>query len=280
MARVTTVAQAARVCKMNVESLVNELNGVLGIRSANISASPVAATSDDSTPLPPFTSVVELDVRDELKKGGEPFSRIMAAVAGLGDDAVLHLRAPFEPVPLFGVMEKRGFGHKAEQHADDDWSVWFFRKKEPTEATAPATQPATATAPVAPRIVMTDSAADNRVTERTEVWLDVRDLEPPEPLVRTLEALETLPVDSMLVQVNQRERSDAAARECFCCPRTHAANSDHSNMRAPNACGALLPEQAFQPCEAPLQVWRVVNGCDHFRRARRSFAAAAASDCG
>ena len=204
MARVTTVAQAARVCKMNVESLVNELNGVLGIRSANISASPVAATSDDSTPLPPFTSVVELDVRDELEKGGEPFSRIMAAVAGLGDDAVLYLRAPFEPVPLFGVMEKRGFGHKAEQHADDDWSVWFFRKKEATEATAPATQPATATAPVAPRIVMTDSAADNRVTERTEVWLDVRDLEPPEPLVRTLEALETLPVDSMLVQVNQR----------------------------------------------------------------------------
>lgn len=210
MARVTTVAQAARVCKMNVESLVNELNGVLGIRSAGIPASPVATTSDDSTPLPPFTSVVELDVRDELKKGGEPFSRIMAAVAGLGDDAVLHLRAPFEPVPLFGVMEKRGFGHKAEQHADDDWSVWFFRKKEPTEATAPATQPATASAsasastPVAPRIVMTDSSADNRVTERTEVWLDVRDLEPPEPLVRTLEALETLPVDSMLVQVNQR----------------------------------------------------------------------------
>jgi len=120
MARVTTVAQAARVCKMNVESLVNELNGVLGIRSANISASPVAATSDDSTPLPPFTSVVELDVRDELEKGGEPFSRIMAAVAGLGDDAVLHLRAPFEPVPLFGVMEKRGFGHKAEQHATHD----------------------------------------------------------------------------------------------------------------------------------------------------------------
>lgn len=202
MARVTTVAQAARVCRMPVEVLVHELNGVLGIDGTNTSiASSGAAISDDSSQfLPPFTSVVELDVRDELKKGGEPFSRIMAAVASLGDEAVLHLRAPFEPVPLFGVMEKRGFGHKVERNADDDWSVWFFRRKEPIGHSVPATPPA----PVAPRIAMTDSAVSDGAMARTEVWLDVRDLEPPEPLVRTLEALETLPVDHMLVQVNLR----------------------------------------------------------------------------
>ena len=35
-------------------------------------------------------------------------------------------------------------------------------------------------------------------------WLDVRNLEPPEPLLRTLEALEHLPDGHELVHVNQR----------------------------------------------------------------------------
>jgi tRNA 2-thiouridine synthesizing protein A len=36
------------------------------------------------------------------------------------------------------------------------------------------------------------------------VWLDVRGLEPPEPLVRTLAALEELPEGHELVQINAR----------------------------------------------------------------------------
>ena len=110
--------------------------------------------------------VVELDVRDDLRNGREPFQRIMAAVAALGPADVLHLRAPFEPVPLFGVLAKRGYAHVACESGPEDWSVWFH-------------QP-----PASP----------------TEVVLDVRGLEPPEPMVRTLAALETLPDDAVLVQ--------------------------------------------------------------------------------
>ncbi len=91
MARVTTVAQAARLCKVNTDTLIRELNAVLGIdASANptsndASAAAAFAESDSgSGPIPAFDSVVELDVRDELRKGGEPYSRIMAAVATLG----------------------------------------------------------------------------------------------------------------------------------------------------------------------------------------------------
>jgi len=215
MARVTTVAQAARLCKVPVEELVRDLNLVIGIdasstdtgTAAESADAETAATTDDSSSLPSFESAVELDVRDELGKGGEPFSRIMAAVAGLGEGQVLHLRAPFEPVPLFAVMAKRGFGHKTEQHADDDWSVWFFRQKAGAEQPAAAT--ASPTAPAAARQssdrVAAQTASDAESSgARTEVWLDVRDLEPPEPLVRTLEALESLPADHVLVQVNMR----------------------------------------------------------------------------
>ena len=206
MARVTTVSQAARLCKIPAETLVHDLNEVLGIKTVVESGGePESSTADadDSSPIPSFASAVELDVRDELSKGGEPFSRIMAAVASLGSDGVLHLRAPFEPVPLFGVMEKRGFGHKVERHADDDWSVWFFHqaKRDKGVDEVPATP---ATRGTSTPITSDDAGIPDVAPERTEVWLDVRDLEPPEPLVRTLEALEGLPKDSMLVQVNMR----------------------------------------------------------------------------
>ena len=209
MARVTTVAQAARLCHVPAETLVRELNGVLGLEVApggTVAADAAEPPTDDPSSLPSFASAVELDVRDELSKGGEPFSRIMAAVAVLGEGEVLHLRAPFEPVPLFGVMEKRGFGHKTEQHADDDWSVWFFRQgakmnAKMEQAAAPQVAPPVH-APSRPA-VQGEADAEGGAA-RVEVWLDVRDLEPPEPLVRTLEALETLPADSVLVQVNMR----------------------------------------------------------------------------
>jgi hypothetical protein len=199
MASVTTVAQAARLCRMPADALVRDLNRAIGIDAGSETADPAPAEIIADTRIPAFGSVMELDVREELSRGGEPFSRIMAAVAALGADEALHLRAPFEPVPLFGVMQKRGFEHRTERHADDDWSVWFFRDATASGDAATA-QPEPRASSAAPDATDTDTDAPTR----PEVWLDVRDLEPPEPLVRTLEALESLPPDAMLVQVNAR----------------------------------------------------------------------------
>lgn len=140
-----------------------------------------------SPPTPPFAgSVVELDVRDDLRQRREPFARIMAAVDALAPDEVLHLRATFEPVPLFRVLAKRGFAHHAVAHAPDDWSAWFQRADQAPDAVDAAA------ASVAPSV------------SAHEVWLDVRSLEPPEPMTRTLAALEALPAGATLVQVNVR----------------------------------------------------------------------------
>jgi uncharacterized protein (DUF2249 family) len=124
---------------------------------------------------PAHAPVIELDVRDDLRNGREPFSRIMTVVSALQEQEVLHLRAIFEPVPLFKALGKRGFHHESIAHAPDDWSVWFW-------------QP----------------AAEITATTRPTVVLDVRGLEPPEPLTRTLAALETLPDGHELVQLNDR----------------------------------------------------------------------------
>jgi uncharacterized protein (DUF2249 family) len=218
MARVTTVEQAARLCHMPVDTLVRDLNHSIGIEMLpGDAAQPGAvanAHSGESSQSRPrssstssamsFDSVVDLDVREELRKGGEPFSTIMSAVAALREGQVLHLRAPFEPVPLLSVLQKRGFAHESERHADDDWSVWFFREAPARRRTKSsmddvATPQSTGDARNAAGANEADDAS-----ARIEVRLDVRNMEPPEPLLHTLEALETLPVDSVLVQVNSR----------------------------------------------------------------------------
>jgi uncharacterized protein (DUF2249 family) len=134
----------------------------------------------------PESARVRLDVREDIRAGREPFARIMAAVDGLPPDGVLVLRAPFEPMPLYRVLGRRGFAHWAESHGGDDWSVWFFRGADPPEPTRGAGVP-TASEAGAPRArpgapVATGAAAP----------LDVRGLEPPLPMVRVLDAVEAL----------------------------------------------------------------------------------------
>lgn len=129
--------------------------------------------------------IVELDVREELRAGREPFSPIMAARQRVAPGGALRLRALFEPVPLYRVLARQGFDHWTEQLGPDDWSVWFYAASLNDQGEVGAAAQA---APVADDVVV----------------LDVRGLEPPEPLLRTLEQLERLPAGATLVQVNER----------------------------------------------------------------------------
>lgn len=236
MARLVTVEQAARMAGVSAAKLTRALNEALGIPQALMDADTIHPTATGATVAdtswqhhaaasggpanafgsgasgmvpravhaeprtrPPSARVVELDVREDLRAGREPFSRIMAAVAALGEHHVLHLRATFEPVPLVAVLAKRGFACETHEHAADDWSAWFWRPEsgEPGAASKQEQGAATALAEALPHIP--DDAARGDI-----VWLDVRGLEPPEPLVRTLAALEMLPAGHTLVQVNLR----------------------------------------------------------------------------
>ena len=205
MARLVTIEDVARMAGVSCDALLNDLNMSLGI--APEASSPASVPpSDGLTAVPTVGAAarptgateVTLDVRDDLRAGREPFSTIMAAVATLPTGDVLHLRTIFEPLPLYAVLEKRGFSHESQAYGDDDWSVWFWRAGQPSNAPAAATaRGAVPNRPVAD--IVSNFGPDANV-----VWLDVRWLEPPEPLVRTLTALETLPEDSTLVQVNLR----------------------------------------------------------------------------
>ncbi len=141
------------------------------------------------TTTAPFT----LDVRPLLQSGGEPLPRILKAVSELEPGQALRLLATFEPIPLYAVLGRKGFAHAAIHHGKDDWEVLFT--PDPQAAAEPRKQrPAPAS----------HSGSGAGWPEPT--WtLDNRGLEPPEPMVRILSALEDLAPGEVLEAWNDRE---------------------------------------------------------------------------
>jgi hypothetical protein len=224
MARLVTVEQAARMAGVSAGDLLRDLNSAIGSAPSDAPADSAASVdrgaldaearaSDTHYFHPLGAPVVEVDVRDDLRAGREPFSRIIAAMSTLAPSGVVHLRTTFEPVPLYSVLGKRRFLHEAQAHADDDWSVWFWRPNGDRDAAVATGTPAIADAGAQPggnampkpQRGGAESATDLSTTPPpNEVLLDVRGLEPPEPLVRTLAALELLPDGGTLIQINAR----------------------------------------------------------------------------
>lgn len=122
-----------------------------------------------------------LDVREDIRAGRDPFKRIMETVARLKESKGLRLIAPFEPVPLFDVMVRRGFSHEAHPMSSGDWEVTFTRgsgmilQREETSSSS------------------STHCGCGPVQE-----VDTRGLEPPQPLVVILETLARLPCNASL----------------------------------------------------------------------------------
>ena len=100
-----------------------------------------------------------LDVREILRKKEEPFALIMQSVQDLGEQDTLELHATFDPVPLERVLGKQGFKNVVMKESDEHFIIQFYRD----DAVVP-------------------------------YWhIDNRGLEPPQPMVRSLELLEAHP---------------------------------------------------------------------------------------
>ena len=118
---------------------------------------------------------MDLDVRPALSAGEEPFGLIMAAVANLQAGEGLRLFAPFKPVPLLQVLGSKGFAHELTELGGGDWEVRFT-----PEGIGDAAETADVGKP-----------AENSWPEPSRS-LDNRDLDPPEPMVRILAAVEEM----------------------------------------------------------------------------------------
>ncbi|MGH7105490.1 MAG: DUF2249 domain-containing protein [Acetobacteraceae bacterium] len=133
-----------------------------------------------------------VDVREELRRGGEPLPRILQAVKTLAPGQALRLLATFEPLPLYAVLGRNGFGHSATRHGEGDWEV-LFEPQTTRASESPAKRSPAATVA---------SVSD---WPKPSTYLDNRGLLPPEPMVRILDALEHLGAGDVLEALNERE---------------------------------------------------------------------------
>jgi uncharacterized protein (DUF2249 family) len=137
---------------------------------------------------------VTLDVREDIRSGREPFGKIMQAVAQLKGDEQLLLIAPFEPAPLFAVLAQRGFSHQSKPTPTGDYEVLF------TRGSGGLTNPGATFSSVEPPQISNLRSC----TGTPAIEIDARGLEPPQPLVKILEALTTLPQGAQLRALTDR----------------------------------------------------------------------------
>src|SRR5215472_11310322 len=126
-------------------------------------------------------TTILLDVCDDIRSGREPLSKIMNAATSLREGQRLLIVAPFEPVPLFSLLNKQGFRHTAKPTQEGNWEVLVVRERGPEvrEQT----------------IVSAGQHSSEPVAAKTReiIEVDARGLEPPLPMIKILEALASLP---------------------------------------------------------------------------------------
>ncbi|MFC4102616.1 DUF2249 domain-containing protein [Paenibacillus xanthanilyticus] len=156
--------------------------------------------------------IAQLDVRPHLRKKLEPFQLIMNAVNRLQKDQIFVLHATIKPTPLLGLLKMKGYRNRVQSVAPDHWIVGFLHKSQGKarleeldllrfanveEGTVDegATEEGASTHPAALHELPLGDAEHGRLIE-----LDNRGLEPPQPMVRTLKALEQCePGDRVLI---------------------------------------------------------------------------------
>src|SRR5262249_14498586 len=87
----------------------------------------------------------------------------------------LRLISPFEPAPLYRVLQNMGFSHRTSPLPSGEFEVVFSRDLQEAQASPGPRQPV---------VAASQSAAEDGGIEG-----DARGLEPPQPLVRILEAV-------------------------------------------------------------------------------------------
>ena len=156
--------------------------------------------------------LAELDVREDIRRGQDPFDKIIAATKTLTEGGRLRLVAPFKPAPMIHLLSSRGYTCAAQERKNGDWSV-LIERRAGAATSLPSTPPACPGRPSAPS-EKTETPPEEAEAPREESpaekppvtrEIDARGLEPPEPLMCILEAVETLkPCEVLLARTDRR----------------------------------------------------------------------------
>lgn len=131
------------------------------------------------------------DVRPLLAEGGDPFFAIMERAERVEFGGVLVVDAPFNPSPLRRVLAGRGFSSYGRKLSEGHWRVFFHLD-------GGADWEREAEVDVLPEGALTWREDDG-------IHIDVRKLQPPQPLLSIIRLIEGLTEPVTVVVHHERE---------------------------------------------------------------------------
>jgi len=177
MAGQIRLGEAARVAEVTFDALCRVLQGQAPAAATDAQPLP----TDDATPGDWFEqaerlSAPHIDVRPLIASGQDPFAEVMSASAKVAPGGFLVIDAPFDPAPLRRVLAGKGFTSLGRQIGPGHWRICWCREEQPAiQADAETPTPARGPEPW--------QACDG-------THLDVRGLQPPEPMTRMLDLID------------------------------------------------------------------------------------------
>jgi hypothetical protein len=193
MARLVNFRDAARVAGVPLDDMLAAANGAATGRAAEHPARPAPGPQ----PRPKWVGTVDLDsptrfdARPLLARDEEPLGPVMRLAAKIREGGDLVVDAPFDPAPLRRVLRGKGFVSYSECLGAEHWRV-FFRRDAALSAAAGDDEP-----------VVRDGATSWR--EDGIAHIDVRGLEPPQPMVAILALIEAEGTGDTVIVHHERE---------------------------------------------------------------------------
>lgn len=130
VAKVTSIAQAARVGSVEVGQMVGQLRAAVGL-SVDTTAeaktcSPGSLAAEGRPDWFDSEKIVKtIDARPMIEAGEQPVGLVLAALAELAKGEILELITPFEPAPLIDQAKAKGFAVFSQAGAESVHRSFF-----------------------------------------------------------------------------------------------------------------------------------------------------------
>lgn len=192
LAKRVTVEQAAAIAGVDLLYMLKELNEAIdgNIEDNNIITEENKMEKPKEKPeiikTTEQSKFLTFDVRPIIDSGADPFLQIMEKVKTLKDDEILVIINSFEPAPLYTVLGNKGFDHWT-LFEEGVYKVHFYRTGQQ----------------------LSEEQKKKEAALETEyekvIELDVRELAPPEPMMKILEKLPEIDNKTILLVHHHRE---------------------------------------------------------------------------
>jgi len=140
VARLASIADVARVAGEDLDELLLFLNTAIGQREAYLAQRPAPGQGapQPQPQQPEDPPEIEYETFDAREISGFFLPEIIAKSKSMPQGQGLKVIQNFEPVPLYDVMDKMGWGYVTRQAGAEEWQVFFYRKQAAVRAESEA----------------------------------------------------------------------------------------------------------------------------------------------